>query len=460
MRRLACMAMVVAVLWLPEASQAAAPSSGASRPKRFNFQRDVLPILSRFGCNSSSCHGKAEGQNGFKLSVFGYDPAADYAALTIEGRGRRVFLASPDHSLLLKKISGEVPHGGGARVTADMPQFRTLRDWIAAGAPFGSADDPMVERIELSPSQRVLSPGAKQPLRVTAIFSDGHREDVTALAQFQSNNDALNSVNELGLVTAGDLPGQAAVMASFMGAVDVFRVLVPRAEKITDYPTLVENNFIDRLVHRQLKKLNILPSEHSSDAEYLRRVYLDVIGTLPSAEEARIYLADTRPDRRARLVDQLLQRPEYVDYWSLKWADLLRVDREALGHRGAYAYYRWIHDSLRDNKPLDLLAQELVTAEGPLRNAPQGYFYSVVKNPGEMASTLSQTLLGVRIACAQCHHHPFDRWSQKDFYGMQAYFQSINKKTSSQGEVILGTGKSVAKHPRSGAGIYPFPLGG
>ena len=461
MRRLACMAMLAWVVALPRSSGALAaetPPAGVSRTKQFNFQRDIMPILSRFGCNSSACHAKAEGQNGFKLSVFGYDPAADHAALTKEGRGRRVFLASPDHSLLLKKVSGELPHGGGARITADMPQFRTLRDWIAAGAPFGDADDPMVVRIELSPSERVLSTGAKQPLRVTAIYSDGHRQDVTALAQFQSNNDALVKVDEHGLVTVGSTAGQAAVMARFLDEMAVFRVLIPRPGKIASYPSLQENNFIDGHVHRQLKKLNIVPSELCDDADFMRRVYLDIIGTLPTADEARAFLADRRSDRRARLVDALLQRPEYADYWAMKWSDLLRVDRQALGHKGAYSYYRWIRQSLAANKPHDVMVRELLTAEGPLSESPQGQFYKVVAKPGDMASTLSQVFLGVRIACAECHHHPFDRWSQDDYYGMQAFFQQVGRKHGSRGEMLVAEGNPETKNPRTGKVVTAHPL--
>lgn len=453
MRRLICMAlgvMVAAVLWPPGASGAEINAAGAARPKQFNFQRDVLPILSRFGCNSSACHAKAEGQNGFKLSVFGYDPAADYAALTKEGRGRRVFLAAADHSLLLKKASGELPHGGGARITADMPQYRTLRDWIAAGAPFGSADDPMVERIELSPTERVLSPGKKLSLRVTAIYSDGHKEDVTALAQFQSNNDALAKVDEHGLVTVGSAAGQAAVMARFSDEMAVFRVLIPRTGKIAAVPSLPKHNFIDPLVDKQLKKLNIAPSEMCDDAEFMRRVYLDVIGTLPTAAEARRFLADRRSDRRVRLVDALLARPEYADYWAMKWSDLLRVERQALGHKGAYSFYRWIRESLAANKPHDVMVRELLTAEGPLREVPQGQFYKVVARPGDMASTLSQVFLGVRIACAECHHHPFDRWSQDDYYGMQAFFQQVSRKSGPRGETLVAQGSPETKNPRTG----------
>jgi hypothetical protein len=433
--------------------------SGAKAPRRFNFENDVLPVLSRFGCNSSGCHGKAEGQNGFKLSVFGFDPAADHAALTRESRGRRVFPAAPEHSLLLLKMSGQVAHGGGVRVAAGSSDFETVRGWIAAGTPFGSLDDPKVTGIHVEPRERMLPHKGQQQLRVVARYSDGREADVTTHARFQSNNEGLAAVASSGLVTAGEVPGEAAVMASFMNAVDVFRVVVPRAEEIKDYPAVPENNFIDHHVFRKLRKLNIVPSDLADDAEFLRRVYLDVIGTLPTANEARRFLEDRRPDRRARLVDDLLERPEFADYWALQWADLLRVDRAALGQKRAYAYYKWVRDSLAANKPWDEFAREVVTAEGPLTEVAPANFYKAMAKPGETASTLAQVFLGVRIACAECHHHPFDRWSQTDYYGMQAFFVGVGVKASPRGEAVADEGKAVTKNPRTGADVFAHPLG-
>ncbi len=428
-------------------------------PARVNFANDIVPLLSRYGCNSSGCHGKAEGQNGFKLSVFGFDPAADYDAITKEARGRRVFPAAAEHSLLLAKASGGLPHGGGVRIPAASLAYRALHDWIAAGVPFGQPDDPHVESIHLSPRERVLSFGARQQLRVVARYSDGRDVDVTPLAHFQSNNEGLTSVDEAGLVTAGETPGQAAIMASFLGCVDVFQALVPREGKPQSVPQdLIEHNFIDRLVHQKLRKLNIAPAGQADDDAFLRRVFLDTIGTLPTAAEARRFLDDARSDRRERLVEELLARPEFADYWSLWWSDVLRVDRQALGHKGAYSFYAWIRQGIAANKPLDRMAREIVTAEGPLSDSPAGYFYQAMKKPGETASTLSQVFLGVRIACAECHHHPFDRWSQDDYFGMQAFFAPLARKKSAAGEVLLAAAKAEAKNPRSGAIVYPHAL--
>jgi len=338
----------------------------ATTPRRFNFENDVEPVLSRYGCNSAGCHGKAEGQKGVKLSVFGFDPSADYAALVKEARGRRIFPASPEYSLVLRKTSGHIAHGGGVRLPAGSDDYETLRAWIAAGAPFGQPTDPKTTAVRVEPRERLLTPRGKQQLRVIARTSEGREVDVTALAKFQSNNDGLASVQPGGLVTAGDAPGEAAVMASFMNQVDVFRVVVPRAEHIDPYPVVPENNFIDRLVLQKLRKLNIAPSDLADDAEYLRRVTLDVIGTLPTPAEARRFLDDRRPNKRAILVDELLERPEYADYWSLQWSDLLRVDRQALGSKRAYAYYQWIRRSVVSNQPFDQFARAVVTAEGPL----------------------------------------------------------------------------------------------
>ena len=431
----------------------------AQQPREYHFENDIEPLLSRFGCNSSGCHGNSGGQNGFKFSVFGFDPAADYAALVKESRGRRVLPAAPEQSLLLLKASGGIAHGGGIRIGRDTPEYQTLRGRIAAGVPFGNPNAPHVASIRVEPAERQLDPKAQQQLRVVAIYSDGRTADVTAHARFQSNNEGLAAVSVNGLVSAGEVPGEAAVMASFMGAVDVFRAVLPRSRRIPNYPKLPENNFIDRHVFQKLQKLHILPSELADDADYLRRVYLDLIGTLPTTDEARRFLADKRPDRRARLVDELLERPQYADYWALKWADVLRVDRQALGHKQAYAYYRWIRDSLAANKRYDQFVREIITAEGPLSENGPANFYKAVPKPGAAASSLSQVFLGVRIACAECHHHPFDRWSQTDYYGMQAFFTPVTLRKTAKEELLSAQGDPQTKHPRTGATVFAHALG-
>lgn len=430
----------------------------------FHFETDVVSILSRFGCNASGCHGKAEGQNGFKLSIFGFDPQADHVALASESRGRRTNPAVPEQSLLLQKACGDMPHGGGVRIRRDSDEYRTLRNWISAGLPFGEPTAPRVMSITVLPRERLMDLKSTQALKVVAKFDNGIEEDVTRHAKFQSNNEGLAGVDEHGLVTTGETPGDVAIMASYLGAVDVFRVLIPRptdAASVASSGTAAngEENFIDPLVDAKLSKLNIQPSDLCSDEDFLRRAFLDVIGTLPKPEEVRKILDDKRPDRRARLIDDLLKRPEYADYWALKWSDLLRVERPTLGHAGAHAYYRWMRDSFATNKPFDRFARELLTAEGLLRDQPAGYLFKAVKQPGEQAATISQVLLGTRIECAKCHHHPFDRWSQTDYFGMEAFFTQISFKPTPQGEMLLTRDSGATKHSRTGEIVFAHALG-
>jgi len=428
-------------------------------PRQFHFDNDILPILSKFACNMSGCHGKAEGQNGFKLSVFGFDPRADHLALTQESRGRRINPVVPATSLLLTKASGGVPHGGGVRIARTSEEYRTLHDWIVAGMPYGSADAPRVVSVRVSPHERTLTMRGVQQLRVIARYSNGVEADVTHHARYQSNNEAVARVDESGFVTAGEVPGDVAIMAAYLGEVDIFRALVPRTEPLMAHTAPPVLNFIDEQIDSKLQKLRIAASPLCSDADYVRRVYLDLIGTLPTAAETREFLASQDPARRLKLVDALFQRPEFADYWALKWSDWLRVDRQALGHDGAYRYYKWIHDSFARNLGFDQFAKELVSGQGLLSEHPAGHFFKVVKDPGEMSSTLSQSLLGIRIDCAKCHHHPFDRWSQDDYYGMQAYFTGVRFKPTPRGEMLLASAGGVSQNPRSGLKIFAHPLG-
>lgn len=426
----------------------------ADRP--YHFENDIEPILSRFGCNSSGCHGKAEGQNGFKLSIFASDPKADFNALVRESRGRRIVANAPEQSLLLRKAAGQVAHGGGVRIQVTSEEYQTLRAWVAAGAPFGAASAPRLVSLRVEPHEHVLAMHGGQQLRALACYSDGREIDVTRHARFQSNNDGLATVSPTGMVTAFDTPGDVAIMAAYLGDVDVFRALIPRprltAKARMPLPVV---NFIDACVEQKLSKLNIELSGGCDDAEFLRRAYLDIIGTLPTPTEARQFLADKSLQRRASLVNALLQRSEFADYWALKWADLLRVDRQSLGHQRAYAFYRWIRDSFAANKPLDQFARELLTATGPIRESGPANFYAVVGKPGEMASTVAQVFLGVRIACAECHHHPFDRWSQHDYYGMQGFFTPVRV----QGDALIAADAPPTRHPRTGEVVFTHALG-
>jgi hypothetical protein len=420
----------------------------------FHFENDIAPLLARHNCNSSGCHGKAEGQGGFKLSVFGFDPAADYASLVKEGRGRRVLATAADESLLLRKATGRAPHGGGTRLKADSKDYRTLRDWIAAGTPLGEPNAPRVAGIRLEPAELTLTPHASAKLRVVARRTDGREIDVTDHAKFQTNAEAIATVAPNGTLTAGDGPGEAAAMAAYRGHVAVATVILPR----TGPPArnaLPKFNAIDELVDRKLAKLNIEPSGLCDDATFYRRIHLDLVGLLPEPKDVRAFLADRSADKRTKAVDALLRRTEFADLMALRWADLLRVDRRLLGHAKAYDYFRWIRDSFIANKPFDVFARELLTAAGPVADSPAANFYKVATKPGDAASTLSQVFLGVRIACAECHHHPSDRWTQRDYAGMLAFFAPI----TSRGESILASGSPTAKHPRTGETVKAHALG-
>jgi hypothetical protein len=465
----------------------------------FSFANDIAPILSRAGCNAGTCHGKAEGQHGFKLSVFGYDLPADYQAITRAAEGRRIARTDPSRSLLLLKATGQLPHGGGARFAPDSAYCAVLARWIAAGAPSGPPDAPTLSAVDVFPRERSLFPKGVQQLLVTARYSDGSTRDVTREARFGSNSEPIAAVGEDGRVRTTGLPGEAAVMVSYRGAVAVSRVRVPRPpEPGVAASRPPERTVVDGLVWNRLEKLRIRPSEPATDEEFLRRASLDLIGMLPSPEEARAFLAECKAERkgsgfgvqgsgrdkgtaarpgpgsfeprtlnpepsraREKLVDKLLERPEYADFWALKWADLLRVNKERLGAKGAYTFYQWIRASLAANVPYDRFIRELVTAEGISTETGAVNFYRVLTTPQELAASVSQVFLGVRIECAQCHHHPFEKWSQDDYYGMVAYFTRLKSRPAgASAAVLIPGGDGEAVNPRSGLPVPPHPLEG
>lgn len=306
-----------------------------------DYVRDVLPLMSRFGCNGSACHGKAEGQNGFKISIFGADPAADHEAITRQSRGRRIMLTAPEHSLLLRKAAGEVPHAGGSRMKTGSREYTILRDWVAQGAPFATEGRAEIASLTVEPVERVMTFGQKQPLRVKAVLSDGTEQDVTWLTQFQSNDSAIAEVSERGEVTTGSAVGQAAVMARYLGRIAIFHAIVPRPGEAVAARAETFNE-LDEHVQAKLRKMNLQASAVADDATFLRRVTLDLIGRLPTMNEARAFLQSMAQDKRARLVDALIEMPEFADFWALKWADLLRVDRLVLDHHAAHDYHSWI----------------------------------------------------------------------------------------------------------------------
>lgn len=437
--------------------------------KPLSFELDVQPILAANGCSVGACHGKSRGQNGFQLSLLSFDPDFDFAALTQHARGRRLFLAAPERSLLLQKGAGLVPHGGGQRLDPTGPDFETIRQWIAAGAPRRIADEPKLVGVTLTPAQVTLQPKAKHPLTVTASYSDGTQRDVTTRTSFQSNEAAIVAIDKGGQISAGALPGEATLMARYMTVIATCNVAIPVTGNIdaAQYAALPRQNFIDGLVWNKLQSQGLLPSPPCDDATFLRRAHLDVIGRLPTPDEVRSFLADTNSNKRARLIDELLARPEYVDHWSGKWADLLRPNPYRVGIKTVMAMDTWIRDSFRQNKPYDQFVREIVTAEGSTWKNGAAVVFRDRREPAELATMISQLFLGTRLDCAKCHHHPFEKWSQDDFYSFAAYFSRVGRKGTGLSPPISGSeefimfGKPVkVVHPATGQEMEPRPLFG
>ncbi len=432
--------------------------TGINSPSPVSFHADVLPVLTRAGCNSGGCHGKAEGQNGFRLSVFGSDPQADHAALVSEGRGRRVFAAVPENSLLLRKATAEIPHGGGRKFASDSRWYRLLKRWIQEGMQLDTARQDEVVRLHVQPEQMVLTDGAERQLRVVAELRDGSLRPVTAESEFASNQDDVAAVETSGRVAAAEVPGEAAILVRYAGHVTTSRVIRPQQQESFERPA--ENNFIDGLVWDRLQLLGIPPGQPADDATFLRRVSLDVTGTLPTTEEARTFLSDPRPDRREQLVRSLLQRPEYATFWSQRWADLLRVDKDVISPEGAVGMTRWIRSQFAQNVPFDEFVRRVLTARGSTFGESPAGFFEVHATPEDLARASSQLFLGVRIECAQCHHHPFERWGQEDYFAWAGYFTGISRAAQPGGgkKISGGVGKAMT-HPRTGLEVLPAPLG-
>lgn len=432
---------------------------GFASPPPVSFHRDVIPMLTKANCNSGGCHGKAEGQNGFKLSVFGFDAPADHQAIAMESRGRRVSPASPERSLLWLKGSARVPHGGGQKIEPGSRHDRLLRRWIAEGAPLDSdADSARVVDLEIEPAEQVLLSGRAQQLRVTAVDAEGNRRCVTTEAQYESNEPSIANVDPFGLVQASDIPGEAVILVRYLEHVAVSRVVLPRPD--AEFPRPLENNFVDRFVWDKLQQLGIQPSEEAGDAEFLRRVYLDTIGTLPTPAEASEFLADADPDKRARLIDRLFERDQYADYWAMQWLNILRADQLKTSPAGTVAMQRWLRRQFAENRPFDQFARELLTVQGNTSAEGPGSFYKVLDKPDEAARSLSQLLLGVRIECAQCHHHPSERWGQADYVALAGFFTGVSLKKLPNGEqAIVARGGEDLPHPRTKAPVAARALG-
>ena len=425
---------------------------GLNRPVPVSFEHQVMPLLTKAGCNAGGCHGKAEGQNGFKLSVFGFDPVADFEALVKEGRGRRVFPTAPGASLLLRKATGEVPHGGGRKIATGGPQYRRLFRWIQEGCRFENDRTDAVVALEVEPNEEILSLKGSRQLRVTARTVRGKTRCVTAEAEYESNAPTIAGVDKRGWVEASDIPGEVAVLVRYMGNVTVARLTIPRTGVHFRRPP--EVNFIDRHVWNKLERLGIPPGPLADDAAFARRVFLDTIGTLPTASEARRFLKEADPAKRERLIDELLERPEYADYWALRWSDLLRVDRDAVTAQGAVAMSRWLRRQFAENVPYDRFVRAVVTARGDINAEGPAGFYKALGTPEVMARSVSQVFLGVRIECAQCHHHPSERWDRDDYFALAGFFTGVQRKQlPGGGEAVVARAATDLPHPHTGKPI-------
>ena len=434
-----------------------------------NFTNQIVPVLTKQGCNSGGCHGKSVGQNGFRLSLLGFEPALDYETLVKEGRGRRLFPAAPGQSLLLTKGTARVPHGGGRKIEPDSHEYRVLARWIAAGAPFGRPSDPSLARIEVTPADRVMARGSSQQLVVTAVYNDGSVEDVTRWAQYQSNDAEVAGVADGGLVATRDLSGQAAVMARYQGQVSVFRATVPLGRPVEKAPDFRTANLIDAAALKQWNTLGIIPSEVCGDAEFIRRASIDVTGTLPAPEDVKAFAADADPEKRSRLIDRLLERPEYASFFAVKWADVLRNKRDNRAdlQRGTFTFFDWIRESIARNVPYDKFVREIVAASGTPETAPPVQWYRNLRQPDAFVDDSAQVFLGMRLQCAKCHHHPFEKWGQDDYYGFAAFFGRIGRKAPKNasragqgGEVIFATRAGTVNNPKTGKPMTPKGLGG
>jgi hypothetical protein len=397
-----------------------------------SFRNGVEPAIMRAGCNTGACHGSAQGKNGFRLSLFGFDPAMDYKNLTRDVRGRRLDAASPDESLMLQKPTGAVPHEGGTRFDNKSELYGAIRAWIAADAPDDPADLPTLASVEMLPHEAVLEgEGAAQALTVIAKYSDGTDRDVTKLAILSTSDDQTLKIDENGVMKAGARGGESYIMARFGTFAVVSQAIVLPAGSKLQWPDVPVNNYVDEGIYAKLKKLRVPPAELSSDDTFVRRVYLDIIGVLPTVEETQAFLADKASDKRAKLIDQLLQRPEFPEVWAMKWAEVLRVvPSQVLDPKGMHRYNDWLRQSIAENKPVDQMAKELLTAQGGNFASPAANFYLAEESPTMMAENVAQVFLGIQIKCAQCHNHPFERWTMDDYYSFAAFFAQVGRKAS------------------------------
>lgn len=438
----------------------------AGIPSPIHFANQIVPIFTKNGCNGGGCHGKSAGQNGFRLSLLGFEPEEDFEHLVKEARGRRLFPAAPERSLLLTKGAAILPHGGGQRLDPSSDDWNRLVRWIRQGMPRGAENAPRVARIEVFPTERTLPLSSEQQLVVTAHYTDGTLEDVTLGSLYEANDKDMASTGAQGRVKVFNQPGEFAVMVRYQGQVATFRGTVPLGIAVTKLPPV--RNFVDQQVFRQLTEVGLPPSELCDDPTFLRRVTVDIAGRLPTPEERAAFIAaartpETRAAAREAAIDRLLASPDYADYFANKWSALLRNKRADGRHaRGNFAFHAWIRDHLDANKPYDQLVREVITATGDIGENPPVAWYRQVRTMQTQLEDISQLFLGQRLQCAQCHHHPYERWSQADYWSFGAFFSQVSYQPGSQpGEDVIAhkRGTAQATNKKTGKPVPPTGLG-
>lgn len=444
--------------------------TGQDQPFAWSFRNHVESVFSKSGCNGGACHGALKGKNGFRLKLFGYDPDADFIAITRDDRGRRITLADPGRSMVLTKPTGLLPHKGGVRFEVDSLEYRVLSEWIAAGTPGPSDADPRPTKLEILPSHSVQKVGATQQILVLCHFSDGHVEDVTRWVKFRSTNEAVATIDPAGVAKIVG-PGEGGFHAWYLNHNVIARASVPFDQQVD--PAIFaaadgeSRNFIDKLVNRKLRDLNLPPSPLCDDATFLRRAYLDTLGILPTADETRAFLADANPQKRDRVIDDLLARPEFVDYWSYRWSDLLLVSGQRLRPEAIKSYYGWIRRNVVANTPWDRMVRELVTASGSTLENGAANFYALHQDPTEMAETTAMAFLGLSINCAKCHNHPLEKWTNDQYFAFANLFGRVQGKgwggdfrNGDGNRVIFAAAAGDLVQPSRGRPQPPAPLDG
>ena len=436
---------------------------GLEKPFRWSFRNHVESVLAKSGCSSGACHGAQAGKNGFKLSLRGYDPLGDFHTITRQARGRRLVPSDPGRSLILTKPSGGVPHKGGLRFRPGSLDYRVIADWIAAGTPGPKDDDPRLVRLEILPSASVLKPEVTQQLIVVAHFDDGHTEDVTRWVKYTSTNESVAQVDEQGQVRVMGY-GEGAITGWYLSRVVIATISSPFATAVPPelFAQAERRNFIDELVLAKLASLNIPPSPQADDAEFLRRTFIDTIGVLPTADEARAFLADPSADKRDKLIESLLSRGEFVDYWAYQWSDLLLVNSERLRPTAMWAYYSWIRNQVEANTPWDEFARRVVTAKGSTLENGAANFFVLHQDPLEMSETTTVAFLGMSINCARCHNHPLEKWTNDQYYSMASLYARVRLKTApgDGNTVVFSSTEGELVQPLSGKPRPPTPLDG